>query len=364
MFSINSTTGTVHISGNITDQDIQQPITLIVQATQLDNKDKYSITTLTVSRNAARTFIHQDKLKFSKEVYKASVVENMPVDSVVLTLPTSWSNLGDQTLSFSIERAELPGEEFSVNDKGEVKVKRTIDFETTQALSFHVYVDDGRQNDSCLVNISVINLNDWDPRFKYPQYEFYVGKTSSSEGHIVGVVDVFDGDIDDEISLELSGHSARVFKITQEGEIYINDMSFLTGSEAHVVVTAKDSGSPPRQASIPVVIRFEDVEGLTSGYPRELVGESSNILMVIIMCSVSSVFILIIICLGVIICKTKGRLKSLTPTLTNSDTDSIYLQQHSGQYPSQVQQTFNIKLLIASSFRWDLSTSAIKLSLP
>ena len=109
---------------------------------------------------------------------------------------------------------------------------------------------------------------------------------------------------------------------------------------AHFVVTAKDSGSPPRQASVPVLIRFEDVEGITSGYPRELVGESSNVLMVIILCSVSSVFILIIICLGIIICKTKGTLKSLTPTLTNSDTDSIYLQQHSGQYPSQVHRVW------------------------
>ena len=51
----------------------------------------------------------------------------------------------------------------------------------------------------------MINVNDWDPRFKYPQYEFYVGANQAKPGEIIGVVDVFDGDCDDEVSLDLSG---------------------------------------------------------------------------------------------------------------------------------------------------------------
>ena len=275
-------------------------------------------------------------LTYVWKVYTASVVENMPKDSVVLSLGTTWDHQDDKEIIFDINAKELPNGEFIVSEKGELMVKRLIDYERQQNYSFHVEVSSGRQNDSCLVNITVINLNDWDPRFKYPEYEFYVDKESSSEGHIIGVVDVFDGDTDDDIKLSLSGHSARVFKITQDGEIYISDMSFLSGAEAHLVVTARDSGSPPRQASVPVAVRFEDVEGIINGYPRELVGESSNILMIIILCSVSSIFILIIVCLGIIICKTKRRMKAMTPTLTSSDSDSIYLQHNSGQFPSQV----------------------------
>ena len=57
--------------------------------------------------------------------------------------------------------------------------------------------------------LSVINVNDWDPRFKYPEYEFYVNAANTDVGHIVGVVEVFDGDVGDVVSLDLIGHSAR-----------------------------------------------------------------------------------------------------------------------------------------------------------
>ena len=73
-------------------------------------------------------------------------------------------------------------------------------------------------------------------------------------------------------------------------------------------------------------------------FHQELVIDGQNMLLIIIMCSVSSVFILIIISLCLIICKTKRRFKSTSPTLSGSDTDSMYLQQNSGQFPSQVRK--------------------------
>ena len=68
-------------------------------------------------------------------------------------------------------------------------------------------------------------------RFKYPQYEFYVEAGASSPGHIVGEVEVFDGDTGDSISLELSGRSSRAFRITREGEIFISDLNYMKGTE-------------------------------------------------------------------------------------------------------------------------------------
>ena len=102
--------------------------------------------------------------------------------------------------------------------------------------------------------------------------------------------------------------------------------------KAHLVVTAEDSGSPPRRASVPVVITFESLQPPGA---RELVEEAPD-MMVILLISVTSVFILIIISLAVVIFKTKRRLKASTPTLSSSDSDSMYLQQSSAQYPSQV----------------------------
>lgn len=59
------------------------------------------------------------------------------------------------------------------------------------------------------MNISVLNVNDWDPRFRYPQYEFFVSDLGISAGDVVGKVEAADGDRGDKISLELRGPFSR-----------------------------------------------------------------------------------------------------------------------------------------------------------
>lgn len=68
------------------------------------------------------------------------------------------------------------------------------------------------QNTSAFVNISVLNVNDWDPRFRYPQYEFYVPDISLSQllpGTVIGKVEAADGDRGDRVSLALRGPEAK-----------------------------------------------------------------------------------------------------------------------------------------------------------
>ena len=89
---------------------------------------------------------------------------------------------------------------------------------------FQVYVTDGKKNDSARVNVTVLNINDWDPRFKYPQYEFYVPQKDMRVGHVVGQLKVHDGDVGDSVTLELKGSFARVFAINNKGQLIINDL--------------------------------------------------------------------------------------------------------------------------------------------
>ena len=51
---------------------------------------------------------------------------------------------------------------------------------------------------------------------------------------------MFDGDRDDQVTLDLKGPDARMFQITPKGEIHLVDLARLTGSEAHLVVTAQE----------------------------------------------------------------------------------------------------------------------------
>ena len=70
----------------------------------------------------------------------------------------------------------------------------------------------------------MLNINDWDPRFKYPQYEFYVSSKDAVVGHIVGNLEVHDGDKGDKVSLEIKGPFARVFSINEKGQLVIRDL--------------------------------------------------------------------------------------------------------------------------------------------
>lgn len=69
------------------------------------------------------------------------------------------------------------------------------------------------QNDTAAINITVLNVNEWEPRFRYPQYEFRVEaepEEMGEEGLLpVGRLDVFDGDKPDTVALSLRGPDAR-----------------------------------------------------------------------------------------------------------------------------------------------------------
>ena len=106
-------------------------------------------------------------------------------------------------------------------------LRKTLDYEKRDSYTFTVYVTDGRRNDSARINVSVLNINDWDPRFKYPQYEFHVKRDDVKVGHLVGKLDVYDGDKGDKTILDVRGPYARVFSIDQEGSLRIADLRYM-----------------------------------------------------------------------------------------------------------------------------------------
>ena len=51
-----------------------------------------------------------------------------------------------------------------------------LDYETQTLFTFSVVVTDGMTNDEAEVSIRVLNVNDWNPDFRYPEYEFFVSE--------------------------------------------------------------------------------------------------------------------------------------------------------------------------------------------
>ena len=64
------------------------------------------------------------------------------------------------------------------------------------------------QNDTARVNVSIEDINEWEPRFRHPRYEFHA--RTMREGSIVGRLEAADGDRGDRVALSLRGPDARL----------------------------------------------------------------------------------------------------------------------------------------------------------
>ncbi|XP_066940090.1 protocadherin-16 [Macrobrachium rosenbergii] len=291
-FHIDPKTGEITIAKDLPDDKLTQPTTLVVRATQVDNPDRYALTTVTLSRRG----YHSTQLQFVQRDYVATVLENLPRHSLIA--PTIINKNLEKGIRFSLERG---GDGvFRISPSGQILLDHELDFEEQQEYNLKVYVTDGTFNDTATLKVQVLNVNDWDPRFRYPQYEFFVTSTTLRPGDGVGNVEVADGDRGDQITLTVMGQDAKMFTIGSDGELRIRDLTSLNSTEAHIVVFAKDSGIPPRTASAPVTINFPD--GLVRSSP---LGAGSSFLLMVIFGALLGVFILVIICLAIYIHKNK-----------------------------------------------------------
>ncbi|XP_049947286.1 fat-like cadherin-related tumor suppressor homolog [Schistocerca serialis cubense] len=250
-FEIDRSSGHVILQRTVPDDELLQPTTLVVRATQYDNPDRYALATLTVSRPG----VVAGDLMFIQKHFSASVLENVPLGSVLLTAVTNKPR--DRRVRFWLEDPTHSGT-FSITQSGDLVLRRALDYETLDNYQLKVHATDGRTNDTAQLEVSVLNVNDWDPRFRYPQYEFFISDLDVQPGDVVGIVEAADGDRGDTITLSLKGPDARVFSINDRGEISIQDISKLNSSSAHFVAVARDSGIPPREASVPVTVFFPE----------------------------------------------------------------------------------------------------------
>ncbi|XP_018319632.1 protocadherin Fat 4 [Agrilus planipennis] len=220
------------------------PKTLVVRATQHDNPDRYALTTLTVSR----PFL-EGRVSFLKRSFEIVVPESTPRCTVIGVLAT---NRPGEDLKYYVSNKDIL-ETFAINPRGEVALRKSLDYEKTDEYFFKVFATDGKTNDSASVNITVKDVNEWEPRFRYPIYEFFVTEKFVDS---IGKIEVKDGDINDKLSLSLNGSNASLFYITPNGELKLKDPLVNLKGVVTLLVTAKDDADPPHEASVPVTVYF------------------------------------------------------------------------------------------------------------
>ncbi|KPJ09980.1 Protocadherin Fat 1 [Papilio machaon] len=251
-----------------------------VQATQVDNPDRYALAALEVSRGARGA---ARRVRFLRREYAARVREDTAPGLALLALHTAPAQ---SPLQFYVSDKSFL-DKFAINSAGEVLLRRALDYETAQHYHYQV------MNDTAAVNISVIDVNEWEPRFRFPHYEFRVDVDAAAHqdhldftssgirsveedaaeagdvaGYVrVGRLDVHDGDGADTVTISLRGPDAELLYVREGGELFLrrSALAALNSSVLHVVATAVDSGSPPRQTSVPVSVHVAGGGALGAG---------------------------------------------------------------------------------------------------
>ncbi|XP_047534082.1 protocadherin-16 [Vanessa atalanta] len=230
------------------------PVTVVIKATQVDNPDRYALATVSLRPEAAggAGAGRAGGVRFSRRAFSVSVPEDAPPGTVLAALSTRAV-----PLQFYVsERSFL--EKFAINGAGEVLLRKPLDYEVEDSYRYQVMVTDGETNDTASVEISVQNVNEWEPRFRHAQYEFEA--RGAGAGRALGRLLVHDGDRGDAVRLTLAGPGAEALEVSPSGDLYLREgaLATLNSTTLHVVATAQDSGSPPRQTSVPVVVRVPE----------------------------------------------------------------------------------------------------------
>ncbi|XP_068596821.1 protocadherin gamma-A4-like [Brachionichthys hirsutus] len=204
---------------------------------------------------------------FSQAVYKASLPENSPLDTVVVTVNAADADEGvngDVTYEFGHVTDDVK-KIFSIHRKlGEIKLIGALDYESTSSFEIRVKAKDGLGLSSySKVIISITDVNDNAPVINLKSLTNPVPE-NVSPGTEVGVVNVQDRDsgnnrqvrcsIQQNVPLKLVPSIKNYYSLVTTGQL---DREVV--SDYNITITATDEGSPPLSSSKSVQLSVADI---------------------------------------------------------------------------------------------------------
>lgn len=242
-------------------------------------------------------------MTFLQPKFHTKVPENLGIGTRLLALPTNRPGRYLRYIIPDKSAAEL----FSIGAIGEIVLQKSLDFEKSARHTFNVIATDDVSNATAEVNIDVLDVNDWEPRFRQNHYDFVIPKAAKiNEPVPLGKLEAADGDVNDKVSITIRGSHAYMFEIQPDGMLWLKQhKSNLT--LMHLIATATDTGIPPRSSSVPVTITMEGVALARSSYwAPGVLGAFGGIVIL---------FILVVVAMSVYIYKQK---RSTTKTRVHS----------------------------------------------
>ncbi|KAM9356733.1 protocadherin gamma-A4-like [Symphorus nematophorus] len=204
---------------------------------------------------------------FSQAVYKASLPENSPLDTIVIHVSATDADEGvngDVTYDFG-HVSEDDVNVFSIDPKtGEIRVTGMIDFEESNSFEMRVEAKDGLGLTSyAKVIIDVADINDNAPMIYLKSLSNPIPE-NVSPGTEVGIINVQDRDSDTNGRVRCSIQQNVPFKLVPSIKNYYSlvttgqlDRELVSGY--NITITATDEGSPPLSSSKTVQLSVADI---------------------------------------------------------------------------------------------------------
>ncbi|XP_076020944.1 protocadherin gamma-A11-like [Genypterus blacodes] len=204
---------------------------------------------------------------FSKAVYEASLPENAPIGTVVVTVSATDADEGvngDVTYDFGHISEEVRTIFVIDHKTGDVKLASTVDYETTPSFELRVKAKDGLGLTSyAKVNIHVTDVNDNEPIIFLKSIYNPIAE-NVSPGTEVGIINVQDRDSERNRQVRCSIQQNVPFKLVPSIKNHYSLISTAhldreLVSEYNITITATDEGSPPLSSSKTVHLSVADV---------------------------------------------------------------------------------------------------------
>ncbi|XP_057705868.1 protocadherin gamma-A5-like [Corythoichthys intestinalis] len=204
---------------------------------------------------------------FTQPIYKATIAENSPVGTVVVTVSASDAD-GDlnSKISYSITNTRDNIRNIFVVDKekGQVSLIGNIDFEKSRQFQINLLAsDDGGLTDSCKVIIDVEDVNDNKPIINIMSKSNVVSEDAEMNTAVTmintedldsaenGNVNCF---INENIPFVLKSSKNNFYTLVTDGELDREK-----SSEYNITVTCSDEGVPSLFSSVTLNLHISDV---------------------------------------------------------------------------------------------------------
>lgn len=251
--------------GNIGDKFKMDPITGIISiqnVTQLRSRYELKVRVSDGRFSAVATVkIHvkenkENKLKFTKESYKASVQENSS-EKKTLAVIAAVGNQVNEPLFYQILN---PDSKFEISCTSGVISTTGIPFDREAQDQFDIVVEVTREDKSedgahVLVTVTVEDVNDNKPMFVNLPYHALV-QMDAEEGQIIRQVTAVDKDMGQNADIRYELKEQAHFEISRPGEIFLKKKfeKESLNTDFVIVVIAKDNGEPALSAEIEVPV--------------------------------------------------------------------------------------------------------------